>query len=236
MPSKPVQRENKAFFTAHAALLLVVLVGFGRSFYARPMFLDTPLTRVLAIHGTVLTMWFVLTVVQAWSALAQRRSVHRQLAWLAVPLVVGVVVTGGWVNTALALDIQSPQDPENMFIWANYMSLASFVALVVFAVLKRRSPQTHRRLMVFASISIIGPAFARFAFWPALGKMGLVFAPVFAVAGMLAMVVLVICFDVWSLRRPQAASWVGLAAILLPLVAGTGVALSGVGFELLHRT
>jgi hypothetical protein len=190
----------------------------------------------LLLHGTVLTLWFVLTVQQAWSARTRRKSWHARAAWLAVPVLVGVVASGLWVNTALALQITSAQDPENMFVWANYMSLLSFVLLVALAVVKRRHLAAHRRLMLFASVAIIGPAFARFAFWPAfgLGKQGLVLAPAFAGAGLLLLVVIALGYDLMTLCRPQAATWGGLAGILLPLVAGAAVALSGAGFALLH--
>lgn len=236
MSTTIAQRENQVFLWAHTLLLGVVLVGFGRSFYLRPLFLATPLTAPLLVHGTVLTLWFMLTVQQAWSARTGRKARHARTAWAALPLLIGVVASGAWVNTALALQITSADDPENMFIWANYMSLLSFVVLVALAVAKRRQLAAHRRLMLLASIAIIGPAFARFAFWPAfgLGKLGLVLAPAFAVGGMLLLVLIAIGYDIATLRKPQAATWGGLAGIVLPLVAGTAVALSGAGFALLH--
>lgn len=236
MSTTPAQRENQVFLWAHALLLCVVVVGFGRSFYLRPLFSASPLPLPLLLHGVALTLWFALTVQQAWAAVARRKSWHARAAWAAVPVLLGVVASGAWVNTALALQIKSADDPENMFIWANYMSLLSFVVLVVLAVLKRRQLAVHRRLMLFASIAIVGPAFARFAFWPVfgLGKLGLVLAPAFALGGMLLLVSIAIGYDIATLRRPQAATWGGMAGILLPLVAGTGVALSGTGFALLH--
>jgi len=233
MTTQPLHQENRAFFWAHVMLLSVVLLGFGRSFYVRPMFSSSPLPAPLLLHGILLTLWFVLTVVQAGAALSKLRSAHRRFAWLAVPVVMGVVVSGAWVNTSLALQLKSADDPENMFIWANYMSLLSFLSLVVLAVVYRRRAAMHRRFMLFASIAIVGPAFARFAFWPAFGKQGLVLAPAFAMAGMLLMIFLAIGHDVFTARRPQAATWSGLAGVLLPLVVGTAIALSGLGFALL---
>lgn len=236
MSTPAAQRENQAFLWAHSLLLCVVVVGFGRSFFLRPLFLASPLTLPLLLHGAVLTLWFALTVQQAWTARTRRKSSHARAAWLAVPVLIGVVASGFWVNTALALQITSAQDPENMFVWANYMSLLSFAVLVALAVVKRRHLAAHRRLMLFASIAIIGPAFARFAFWPAfgLGKLGLVLAPAFAGAGLLLLAVIAIGYDLVTLRRPQAATWGGLACIVLPLATGTAVALSGAGFALLH--
>ena len=230
----PQQRETRAFFWAHVLLLLVVLVGFGRSFYLRGLFIAHPLNLLLQVHGAILTLWFALTVLQARLAVTGQKGSHARFAWLAVPTVAGVVISGAWVNTALALQLTSAEDPENMFIWANYMSLMSFVLLVALAVRARRRLTTHRRLMLFASIAIIGPAFARFSFWPFFG-LGLAMAPAFAVAGMLLFVILAMGYDFVTWRRVQASTLGGFAGILLPLIAGTAVALSGLGFALIHR-
>jgi hypothetical protein len=90
-------------------------------------------------------------------------------------------------------------------------------------------------MIFFASLAIVGPAFARFAFWPVVG-LGVGAAPLFAIAGMLALVALAIGYDVAVFRRVQAATLGGLAGVIVPLVAGTAVALSGVGYALLHGT
>ena len=227
------QRESRTFLRAHAFLLCVVLVGFARSFYLRGLFLDSPLHLRLAVHGVALTLWFVLTVVQAWFAASGRRSLHARMAWATVLVVPAVLITGAWVNTALAWQIRSAQDPENMFIWANYMSLLSFAALVVMAVVRRRRLPEHRRLVLFASIAIIGPAFARFAFWPVIGA-GLALAPAFAGAGMLLLTLAAAAYDWATQRRVHATTLAGFAAILLPLLAGTALAVSGLGFGLIH--
>ncbi len=228
------QREAKAFFWAHSIMLCVVLAGFARSFYLRGLFLDHALPLLHQLHGLLLTLWFVLTVTQARLAQTGHTSKHRQLAWTAIPVVAGVVISGAWVNTALALRLTSAQDPENMFIWANYMSLLSFVALVCLAVRARRRLTVHRRLMLFASIAIIGPAFARFAFWPVLG-LGLAMAPALAGVGMLLLIAIALSYDLFAWRRVQAATIAGFLSILMPLLAGTGVALSGLGFALMQR-
>lgn len=53
------------FFPAYAVLLLAaVIVGFSPTLYLRPWFTDDPLTASLAVHGIVLTAWFLLFFVQ----------------------------------------------------------------------------------------------------------------------------------------------------------------------------
>jgi uncharacterized membrane protein YozB (DUF420 family) len=225
--------ENRVFFLAHLLLLSIVLVGFGRTFYLRALFIARPLPVVLVLHGLALTLWYALVVLQGWLVLAGRRNWHAKLAWIAIPIVACVIVTGIQANMRIALEITSARDPENMFVWGNFMTLLSFVILVVAGVVQRRTREAHRRLMFFASLAIIGPAFARFAFWPAVG-LGVVAAPIFAMGGMLLLVALAIVYDLIAGRRVQRATLIGVAGVIVPLIVGTALALSGLGFALLH--
>ena len=226
-------KEIRDFLLAHLFLLAVVLVGFARTFYLRGLFIPRPLSMLLLLHGLALTLWFALVVLQGALMLTSARRWHRRLAWLAVPVVAGVLASGFIVNLRVAMGVESAGSPENMFVWGNFMSLASFLILVSAGVLRRRDRPAHHRLIFFASLAIIGPAFARFAFWPSIG-LGLSFAPLLAGIGMLALILLAIAYDVLTSRRVQRATLVGLAGVLIPLIAGTAVAVSGAGFRLLH--
>jgi hypothetical protein len=226
-------KETKAFLFAHVGLLAIVLIGFARTFYLRGLFIASPLPALLLWHGVALTLWFALVVLQGIFVMRAQRRWHRRIAWLAIPVVVLTVLSGIAVNMHVALEVESASSPENMFVWGNFMSLASFVILVSSGVALRRRYMAHHRLIFFASLAIIGPAFARVSFWPAVG-LGLTFAPIFAVAGMLLLIVLAIVYDVVATRRVQRATLAGLAGVVIPLIGGTAIAISGVGFRLLH--
>jgi len=226
-------KETRNFLVVHAVLLAIVLVGFGRTFYLRSLFFARPLPDALLLHGIALTLWFGIVVLQGVLVFKGLRAWHARIAWLVIPVVAGVIASGASVNMHLAMEITSAKSPENMFIWGNFMSLASFAILVCAAVIFRRRLATHYRLIFFASLAIIGPAFARFAFWPMIG-LGLAAAPILAVGGMLLLILAAIGYDVITLRRVQAATWIGLACVILPLILGTAVAISGIGFALLH--
>jgi hypothetical protein len=226
--------ESRAFLIAHFFLLCIVLIGFGRTFYLRSLFLTQPLPLVLLLHGAALTLWYGVVVVQGLLIAKGHRVLHARVAWLVVPVVAGVIVSGVRVNMHVALEITSARSPENMFVWGNFMTLVSFAILVSAGVMFRHRYIAHHRLLFFASLAIIGPAFARFAFWPAIG-LGLSAAPLFAMAGMLLLILLAVGYDFSLFRRVQPATYAGLAGVLLPLIAGTAVAISGVGFALLHQ-
>ena len=230
----PSMNESRGFLIFHSAILAIVLIGFGRSYYLRDWFLVRPLDIPLRIHGLFLTCWFVATVVQSYLAYSGRGSLHRKVAWLAGIAALGVVISATWINTRLALEIRSPQEPENAFIWSNYMSLAVFVALFATALFKRREAQKHRRLMLLASIAIVGPAFARFAFWPIFGY-GVAGGAPFALGGLLLLMLTLVGYDLATLKKVHSTTLRGITAIILFIALGVGLGLSGVGFQVFSR-
>lgn len=54
-------------------------------------------------------------------------------------------------------------------LWRNLASALSFALFVAGAVIFRRRPRIHKRLMIFASISILSPALVRISRWPGFG-------------------------------------------------------------------
>jgi len=227
-------KENRAFLFAHAALLCVVLVGFARTFYLKDWFARNDLDLPLLVHGAILTSWFALTVLQAAFIETGHRARHRRVAWLAAIVAPGVVLSAAWINTRLAGQLHSARDPENLFVWGNYMTLVAFVVLLAAAIFRRHQPAAHRRLVVLASICIVGPAFARFAFWPLFG-FGVAGGPPFAIGGLLLLVSTLVGYDLVNLRKVHAATLGGVVALFAILAVGFGLALSGAGFGLLQR-
>lgn len=225
--------ENRVFLLAHAGLLAIVLLGFSRSLYLAPWLSDTPLGPALLTHGALLTSWFALAVMQGVLIARRRRAAHGRVAWLAAALVACVVVSSAWINTGVAAQIASPGDPRNMFVWANYMTLVAFVGLVSAAVLARRRPEAHRRLLLLASIAIIGPALGRIALWPVFG-LGVDGAPPFAIGGILTLLVFVLAYDKLGTGQVRRTTMAGAAAIVGALAVGVIVAQSGLPYRLLH--
>lgn len=221
--------DNRVFLMAHTVLLGVVLVGFARSFYLRDLFLRNALDVPLRLHGVALTGWFGLVFLQAAAMTAGRRDLHRRLAWLVALVLPAVVATSLFINTRLARTLTSARDPENMFVWGNYMSLVAFFGLVTAAIMLRRRPDAHRRLLLMASIAIIGPAFARFSFWPVFG-LGIEGAPAFAIGGLLLLLALALGFDRTRRGRVHPATWAGVGAIVSTLVMGIGIGVTGLGY------
>jgi hypothetical protein len=89
----------------------------------------------------------------------------------------------------------------------------------------RRSPQAHKRLMLLASIAVVGPALARISRWPVFGGEDSLFVPVV----FLSLLAVLIGYDILSTRRPHKATLLGCGGIVLALIAARLVAHSEPG-------
>jgi hypothetical protein len=221
------------FFTAHLVLLLAVLVGFTPTFYLRSLYSTHPLPSVLYLHGAVLTGWFLLTVLQGWLAQTQRFRLHRRTGYLVAAYAALVVVMGLVATFRLAGELDSPKDPDNIVVWGNLFTLVLFAAFVSLALVFRKQPEVHKRLTLLASISIVGPAVARFSEWPIFPG-GMAARPIYGIGGLLLLFGSLIAYDLIVRRRPHPASWLGMLAFLVILAAAVFLAVSGKGFHILH--
>lgn len=234
VPSSALGARPGFFFAAHCALLAVVLVGFGRTFYLRAFFDLGPLPARLYVHGAILTLWFSFTVAQTWLIRSGQRRWHRRVGYAAATYATAVVVSGIVVNSHFAAEVTSPKDAANFIVWGNYLSLLLFTLYVGFGVLMRKRAEAHKRLMLFASVAIIGPAFARFPLWPIFAG-GLNAAVNYAIGGLLLLLVSLIAWDIVTRRRLHPVTWLGVIAIIASLAVNVALGVTGTGFAILQR-
>lgn len=221
------------FFVAHLVLLMVVLIGFGPTFYLRAFSDRHPLPAILLVHGTVLTGWFMLTVLQAWLMHTGQVRWHRRMGYFAAGYAALVVTMGAIADGRMAGEIHSPHDSDLIVVWGNLFSLILFAAFVTLAFVFRTKPETHKRLVLLASISIIGPAAARFTEWPIFPG-GMAARPLYGVGGLLLLYGSLIVYDVIVRRRPHPVSWMGTLAMIAFSAVAVFLVISGKGFEILH--
>jgi hypothetical protein len=253
-PAQEVGAEKRqaavhgAFFLWMSVLLLsVVLIGFAPTFYLRPFF-DNPIP-IFAynyVHGVVITAWYVWLVVQTAAARMGQAALHRRIGLIGVGIATLVVVAGpmaalgfaarpailgiGWdvdVGTLPFLPWEGMTVGEliSEFVWSSFFVVALFAGLVVAAIVFRRRPEVHKRLMLLASISIIGPALSRIFNWPPLpGEGSLLFFVTHW--GLLATVIV---RDFVTTRRPHSATLIAYAAFVLSSTGSRMLAHSAFG-------
>jgi hypothetical protein len=169
--------RNRFYLIIAMVLALLVFAGFARTFYLRAWFDVPPITTLLQLHSIAFTAWFVLFVIQARLIAAQNYRTHMQLGIAGVAIAVLVFVLG--VVTAVASADAPRVRPMGMnsqqFVLVPLVGITIFAMFVTAAVAFRRRADLHKRFMVLAMISVIGPPVARLI---ALTQNGEYFGPI----------------------------------------------------------
>jgi hypothetical protein len=218
------RRSPAAFYTWGAiAAVLVVLAGFTRTFYLNPYLAKFPLTWLTGLHGAIMTTWFATFAVQVRLVASGRTRVHRKVGVFGaiVALLVLIVATTTAIVGAKLGHAPPGAPPPLVFLVVPLGDMVVFAGLVGSALLYRRRPETHKRLMLLATLGILTAAVARIPI-DSLRHAGL--PAFFAVTDVL--VIAFVAFDTIRNRRLHPAFGWGLAFIVLSqvgrfLLAGT---------------
>lgn len=168
-PSTPLT-PVRLFYSATAALLLLLaFLGFSRFFMhgmAYPGREIPPSIRTVVIaHGTTMTLWLILLLVQPLLILRGSRKVHMTLGMVGVGLAALVVLLGIWV--AIASATFTPPEariwgiPPKQFFAVPFISTFIFAGFVTLGVIYRRKPAIHRPMMLLATLSAMSAAISR---------------------------------------------------------------------------
>ena len=190
-----------------AVLLVIVAVGFARSFYLRSILnaghaTSLTLPAYIVAHGIVLTLWFLLFLGQALLALSGRLHLHRSLG------IAGGALAAVVFALSMLVVVRSVVRETSLVVIGDMALLILFAILVTTSIWFRRKPEVHKRLMTIASISIVAPAIAR---WPGAQSM----LPLSVVLPQLSLYAAQVVYDVRSSRRVHPATAWGVAAYLV---------------------
>jgi hypothetical protein len=160
--------ERRFFLGMALALFAAVAVGFARSFFLRPLFpgWPSPSETIFYVHGAAYTAWIVLLVTQAALVNAGRTDLHRRIGPYGAALAGAMVILG---TLAALIAARRPGGfigvpvPPLSFLAIPLFDMALFPLFVGLAIAKRRDAQSHKRLMILATIGLVTAAVAR---WP----------------------------------------------------------------------
>ena len=172
-----MQRTRSRFYLGMTLVLAaIVFTGFMPTLFGRALFNVPTMPGHLYVHGIVLAAWFALLVTQA-SLVGRQLAVHRQLGWAAVGFAILIPVAGMATQLAMPAHIRSSGADLAPFMelietvfWLNLVASVQFAGFVTAAICLRKQPESHKRLMLLASIAIIQPAAARLSRWPIFGN------------------------------------------------------------------
>jgi hypothetical protein len=209
----PVNRTLERIFFGGMAILLcvVVIIGFTPTYFGVGMMRAPLPNTLLHVHGAVFSLWMILYLVQTALISVRRVAWHRTFGTIAFCLPPIMIVLG----TIAAIDAMKrgvnigPLDPATS-LSIPLIGIAAFTILIVASWRARRKPDSHKRLILLATAGLTEAAFGRFP-WD---KMGISPAGG-AVAGIGIWVLLLVAYDLISLRRIHRSTMWGAPLIFL---------------------
>jgi hypothetical protein len=164
-------RASNFYFGMAIAFLAVALIGFSTTFFI-PLWrgsFHAPL--LVHAHGAILFAWLLLFITQAWLIRGREVRLHRRLGWGGALVAAGVVVSGAAIGLfAARRDLAGGGDFVLGQLVNTFVEMLLFGGFVTAAILNRRDRERHKRLLLLATISVIGPAWLRFRhILPAVG-------------------------------------------------------------------
>jgi hypothetical protein len=222
--------EDRFYVILAALCAAIAFMGFAGTYWLQlpsGTFVGTPL---LHLHGLLFSVWTLFFLWQAMLIAGRRNASHRAWGLAGIALATAMVFTG----IAVAIDglhyrIANGQgEAGRAFLVVPLTAIGLFAGFVIAAMVRRRSADWHKRLMLVATANLIGAAIARVFFLALVGGgpgmrpgLGPPATPATAlIPSLLAYVVVVIAmiFD-WRTRgRPHPAYVWGLGISLAVLV------------------
>ncbi|HVI56207.1 MAG TPA: hypothetical protein VM621_14285 [Luteibacter sp.] len=204
------------------AMAAVIVAGFSRT-VPDDITAGSHFPMLLVVHGIVFALWIVLFVAQP--AIVARGSIklHRRIGWI------GAGLAGAMFVMALAATLYSIHSnnvpsffPAPLFLVMNTIGILVFGGLVTAGVMLRKKAEWHKRLMLCATISILGPGLGRLLPMESFGRA----APLVMFAAILAFGLAGPIYDVIVRRRVHPAYLWGVSTIMLSMAITGPIAFS----------
>lgn len=170
----PAARERRFYFRMAWFVFVLIVLGFGPSFYFKPLGLfsyprpNPPLIANLMVHGLVFTAWLAVFMVQVTLVSAGRRDLHRKLG--AAGMLLGAALIPVMYLTAVWQVERANQPPFTDPLTWTVVPLIGIPALAAMLWLgwraRRHDLQTHKRLMLGVMLLLTEPAIARLPLSP----------------------------------------------------------------------
>jgi hypothetical protein len=232
--TKPPERtgqQDRVFFSGIALLVLIaVAVGFARTYFLAGVFWAKLPSVMVHVHGALFTLWIALLVAQVALVASRRTRWHRRLGIAGMFLAPLMVITGFATLIAAIKRRFVPSPVLQDIASVDTLLLSLFAFLISWAFLARRDPAMHKRLILFATFLIIGPAIAR---WPISDN------PVIFHIFLNSFPALLVVYDLWTRRSLHRATMCGVVLMIalqlvVPVLAQS--ALMGHAVAWLQRT
>jgi hypothetical protein len=164
-----VQAERRFFTGMAIAMTLFVFVGFAPTYYLYPLLRvenirGVAITPMVHLHAAVGSVWMLFLLMQTGLIWGRQHQQHMRNGLIGLAFALAVIVVGVVVALDSARSGRTPPGwtPTGFLVFP-LASVLFFGGYVAVALLWRRRPDYHKRLMLLATIALLVPAGARFA-------------------------------------------------------------------------
>ena len=167
--TKQLKTLLSRYFYLCMALVMAGLVvwGFSRTVNASLFHANPPRPLLLWLHGAAFSTWILFFILQSSLVSIRKVSIHRVLGWFGAGLATLMVILG--LSTAVIMtrfDVRVLHQKDiDSFLSVPFEDMLVFGTCVALAILWRRKPDYHRRLLFLATCVLMDAAIGRFDFW-----------------------------------------------------------------------
>lgn len=199
-------------------MLLLAVLGFGNSFFLRPLSDLSPLRPSVFFHGLIMTAWFIGIFFQAILIDKGKFKAHHLLGWFLVCIGIvlilwSIVTTLNFVPGRMAsgTNIEARLSFFSAIVWADFAALASFILFFTIAMIKRKHAEIHIPMMIYASISILEPALFRLWGWNIFGGLD---RHLLSLAALMLLGLILVVYEYINVQKIQAVTASGIIVLL----------------------
>jgi len=163
--ARPLAREQSRYFYFYMAIACaaVAFVGFLPTYWmpiAAGAFHAAPVNH---LHGLLFFSWTIYFIYQTWLAASGRVARHRDVGLLGVSLATTMIFFGVTVGiVSVKRDIAAGMgEAARAFLLVPLSDMMFFATAILLALLNLRRTETHKRLMLLATISLLPAPIAR---------------------------------------------------------------------------
>jgi hypothetical protein len=210
MTMKPARLLDQYFYFFMMLLIATIVVfGFSQTVERNLIHAAPPRPALLYAHALIFSGWVAFLIVQSLLVRVRKVRWHRRAGWFGFALGCAVVVVGLWTAAVMSrfriIHFHGKGAVPNLEL--SFYDIGAFAVPFALAILSRRKPEYHRRLILLATSALTSAAWARFP--PGWIPRGWFFA------GVDLLVLLGVAHDLIVDRRIHRVYMVGLPAFVV---------------------
>lgn len=159
-----VRLAEKYFYFAMSLLIAaVVIYGFSNTIDHRLIHATPRPPMLLWVHAALFSSWVAFYILQSTLVRIRKVKIHRTLGWVGAALGTSMVAVGPWVAVVMArFDTTQLHRPNrDAFLLVPLTDILAFAIFFGLAIVWRKNPERHRRLMLIGTCVLTGAAFGR---------------------------------------------------------------------------